>query len=49
MLDRYHAIGCMNAQIAVETKFTNESGVVDLVYKIEGEGDTYVLDELKIE
>ncbi len=48
MLIKYNEIGCIDTQIAVEPKFTNQSGVVDLVYKIE-EGEPYLLGELKIE
>ena len=48
MLIKYRKIGCIDTQIAVEPKFTNEPGVVDLVYKIQ-EGEPYLLGELKIE
>ncbi len=48
MLIKYNEIGCIDTQIAVEPKFTNESGIVDLVYKID-EGEPYLLAELKIE
>jgi outer membrane protein insertion porin family len=48
MLLKYGEIGCIDAQIAVEPRFTNELGVVDLVYKIE-EGELYTLAELRIQ
>ena len=48
MLIKYNEIGCIDTQIVDEPKFTNESGVVDLVYKIE-EGEPYLLADLKVE
>jgi outer membrane protein insertion porin family len=48
MLIKYGEIGCIDAQIACEPRFTNQLGVVDLVYKIE-ERDLYMLAELKIQ
>ncbi len=47
MMSRYNALGCIKTEIAYEPRFTNELGVVDLVYKIE-EHDPYLLGELKI-
>ena len=47
MASRYNAIGCIDTQIIFEPRFTNELGVVDLVYKIE-EREPYLLGELKI-
>ncbi len=48
MLLKYGEIGCIDAQIAVEPRFTNELGVVDLVYKIE-EGEPYTMAELRVQ
>jgi len=48
MLLKYGEIGCIDAQIAVEPRFTNQLGVVDLVYKIE-EHEPYMLGELRIQ
>jgi len=48
MLLKYGEIGCIDAQIAVEPRFTNQLGVVDLVYKIE-EGEPYTLAELRVQ
>jgi outer membrane protein insertion porin family len=45
LLTKYGEIGCIDAKIDVEPKFTNEPGIVDLVYKIE-EGDQYLLGEI---
>ncbi len=47
MLIKYAEIGCIHAQIVCEPRFTNELGVVDLVYKIQ-EGEPFMLDELRI-
>ncbi|MGZ3334208.1 MAG: BamA/OMP85 family outer membrane protein [Isosphaeraceae bacterium] len=47
MASRYNALGCIDTQINFEPRFTNELGVVDLVYKIE-EGEPYLIGELKI-
>ena len=47
MKSRYGALGCIDTQINFEPRFTNELGVVDLVYKIE-EGEPYLVGELKI-
>ncbi|MGE3820827.1 MAG: POTRA domain-containing protein, partial [Isosphaeraceae bacterium] len=45
LIAKYHAIGCIDTQILPEPKFTNEPGVVDVVYKIE-EGEPYLVGEL---
>jgi outer membrane protein insertion porin family len=47
MLIKYGEIGCISADIACEPRFTNQLGVVDLVYKIE-EGEPYKLGDLRI-
>jgi outer membrane protein insertion porin family len=47
MLIKYGEIGCIDAQIACEPRFTNQLGVVDLVYKIE-EHEPFMMAELKI-
>jgi outer membrane protein insertion porin family len=47
MMSRYNALGCIDTQINYEPRFTNQLGVVDLVYKIE-EGEPYLVGELKI-
>jgi outer membrane protein insertion porin family len=47
MLIKYGEIGCIDVQIACEPRFTNEPGIVDLVYKIV-EGEPFILDKLKI-
>ena len=46
MLIKYGEIGCIDAQIVREPRFTNELGVVDLVYKIE-EHEPFMLGELQ--
>ena len=48
MLLKYGEIGCIDAQIVSEPRFTNELGVVDLVYKIE-EHEPYMLGDLRIQ
>jgi outer membrane protein insertion porin family len=48
ILLKYHEIGCIDADVSVEPRFTSERGVVDLLYKI-GEGESYVLGELEID
>ena len=45
---KYGEIGCIDAEIVSEPRFTNELGVVDLVYKIE-EHEPYMLGELRIQ
>ena len=47
MSSRYNALGCIDTQINAEPRFTNQLGVVDLVYKIE-EGEPYLVGELRI-
>ena len=47
MMARYNALGCIKTQIDYEPKFTNQLGVVDLVYKID-EGEPFLVGELKI-
>ncbi len=48
ILLKYHEIGCIDAEVGVEPRFTSERGVVDLLYKI-SEGESYVLGELEID
>ncbi|WP_240911152.1 BamA/OMP85 family outer membrane protein [Paludisphaera soli] len=45
MLKRYYELGCIKTQIIAEPRFTNEPGVVDLVYKIE-ESAPFTLGEI---
>jgi outer membrane protein insertion porin family len=47
MFVKYGEIGCIDAQIECEPRFTNERGIVDLVYKIE-EREPYKLGDLRI-
>jgi outer membrane protein insertion porin family len=47
MLIKYNELGCIKTNIMVEPRFTNQDGVVDLVYKIE-EGEPFLLGELRI-
>ncbi len=47
MLIKYGEIGCIDAEIDCEPRFTDQSGVVDLLYKIE-EHEPYMLGELRI-
>ena len=47
LLAKYYEIGCIEADIVIEPKFTEQHGVVDLVYKIE-EKEPYLLGELEI-
>ena len=42
MLIKYGEIGCIDAQIACEPRFTDQLGVVDLVYKIEENGSPLI-------
>jgi outer membrane protein insertion porin family len=44
---KYGEIGCIDAHIECEPRFTNQLGIVDLVYKIE-EREPYKLGELRI-
>jgi outer membrane protein insertion porin family len=48
MLVKYNEIGCIDTQIVAEPRWTNQVGIVDLVYKIE-EGEPYLLGELRIQ
>jgi outer membrane protein insertion porin family len=48
MLLKYGEIGCIDAQVACEPRFTDQLGVVDLLYKIE-EHEPYMLGDLRIE
>ncbi|MGO9462907.1 MAG: sigma-70 family RNA polymerase sigma factor [Isosphaeraceae bacterium] len=47
MLVKYAEIRGVHAQIVCEPRFTNELGIVDLVYKIE-EDERFMIDELRI-
>ena len=47
MTARYNALGCIDTSIQYEPRFTNQLGVVDLVYKVE-EGEPYLVGELRI-
>ena len=47
IIEKYGNIGCIDARIDVEPKFTQEPGIVDLVYKID-EGEQYLLGEIVI-
>ena len=47
LLTRYYGLGCIKTQIVTEPRFTNEPGVVDLVYKIE-ESEAFLLGDLII-
>jgi outer membrane protein insertion porin family len=47
MSARYYALGCIDAQINYEPKFTNKLGEVDLVYRVE-EGEAYLVGDLRI-
>jgi len=47
LLAKYYEIGCIEADVVIEPKFTAQHGVVDLVYKIE-EKDPFLLGELEI-
>jgi outer membrane protein insertion porin family len=46
MLIRYGEIGFIGAQIACEPRFTDQPGVVDLVYKIKEGGPLFFSEEL---
>ena len=46
MLSRYYAMGCIDTEIQFEPRFTNQLGVVDLVYRVE-EKDEYLIGELR--
>lgn len=45
LLAKYNAIGCIDSHILPEPKYTDEPGVVDLIYRIE-EGEPYILGEI---
>ena len=45
LIAKYNAIGCIDTQVLPEPKYTDEVGVVDIVYKIE-EGEPYITGEL---
>lgn len=45
LIAKYHAIGCIDTQILPEPKFTDQPGVVDIVYQIE-EGEPYLVGEI---
>ncbi len=47
MLIQYGEIGCIDAQVKCEPRFTDQLGVVDLVYSIE-EREPFSLGELEI-
>jgi outer membrane protein insertion porin family len=47
ILSKYYEIGCIDTQISIEPRFTNQLGVVDLLYKIE-EGNPYLVGFLDI-
>jgi len=47
LLTRYNELGCIETQIVTEPRFTDEPGVVDLVYKIE-ESEPFMMGELII-
>jgi outer membrane protein insertion porin family len=47
MLIKYGEIGCIDAEINCEPRFTDQTGVVDLMYKIE-EHEGYMLADLQI-
>ena len=47
ILIKYNEIGCIDTDVSVEPRFTNQLGVVDLLYNI-SEGEPYLLGELEI-
>ena len=47
LITKYNAIGCIDTQIMPEPRYTDELGVVDIVYQIQ-EGEPYIMGELKI-
>lgn len=47
LLTRYNELGCIETQIITEPRFTDEPGVVDLVYRIE-ESEPFTMGELII-
>ncbi len=48
MLIKYNEIGCIDTAIDGSPRWTNQPGIVNLVYKIE-EGEPYLLGELRIQ
>ena len=46
IIEKYGDIGCIDARIDVEPKFTQEPGIVDLLYKID-EGEQYLTGAVK--
>ncbi|MCA1684462.1 MAG: BamA/TamA family outer membrane protein, partial [Planctomycetia bacterium] len=48
LIAKYHTLGCIDTMILADIRYTDEPGVVDIVYKIE-EGDPYLLGEMKVE
>ena len=48
MLVKYYEIGCIDTEFVPEPRWTDQLGVVDLVYRI-AEGEPYLLAELKIQ
>ena len=47
LVAKYNEIGCIDTQIMPEPRYTDEIGVVDIVYHVQ-EGEPYILGELKI-
>jgi len=47
LVAKYNEIGCIDTQIIPEPRYTNEPGVVDIVYKIE-EGEPYIVGDIQI-
>jgi beta-lactamase regulating signal transducer with metallopeptidase domain len=47
LLAKYYEIGCIDAEVSVQPRFTSQPGVVDLLYHI-SEGEPYLLGELEI-
>lgn len=48
LMTKYYELGCIDTEIAIEPRYTNKLGVVDLVYRI-SEGEPYVLGDLVIQ
>jgi outer membrane protein insertion porin family len=47
LIAKYNQIGCIDTEILPDPKYTDEPGVVDIVYRI-NEGEPYTFGELKI-
>ena len=47
LMSRYNAIGCIDTQINPEPRYTDQPGVVDIVYHIE-EGEPYLVGNIDI-